>query len=130
MERYYQKDIECADREQIRAWQSEKLVRQVQHVWNDVPYYREKMKAAGITNQSVFLRAMVLKGYLLKLDLPEIRELLRLMKNLTNNVNQMAKRLNEQGNIYETEMDGIQQRMDELWDAMNQILTKLEGSKE
>ena len=73
---------------------------------------------------------MVLKGYLLKLDLPEIRELLRLMKNLTNNVNQMAKRLNEQGNIYETEMDGIQQRMDELWDAMNQILTKLEGSKE
>ena len=88
------------------------------------------MKAAGITNQSVFLRAMVLKGYLLKLDLPEIRELLRLMKNLTNNVNQMAKRLNEQGNIYETEMDGIQQRMDELWDAMNQILTKLEGSKE
>ena len=52
------------------------------------------------------------------------------MKNLTNNVNQMAKRLNEQGNIYETEMDGIQQRMDELWDAMNQILTKLEGSKE
>lgn len=88
------------------------------------------MKAAGITNQSVFLRAMVLKGYLLKLDLPEIRELLRLMKNLTNNVNQMAKRLNEQGNIYETEMDGIQQRMDELWDTMNQILTKLEGSKE
>ena len=49
MERYYQKDIECADREQIRAWQSEKLVRQVQHVWNDVPYYREKMKAAGVT---------------------------------------------------------------------------------
>lgn len=91
---------------------------------------REKMKAAGVTNQSVFLRAMVLKGYLLKLDLPEIRELLRLMKNLTNNVNQMAKRLNEQGNIYETEMDGIQQRMNELWDAMNQILTKLEGSKE
>ena len=73
---------------------------------------------------------MVLKGYLLKLDLPEIRELLRLMKNLTNNVNQMAKRLNEQGNIYETAMDGIQQRMDELWDAMNQIFTKLEGSKE
>lgn len=72
----------------------------------------------------------MLNGYLLKLDLPEIRELLRLMKNLTNNVNQMAKRLNEQGNIYETEMDGIQQRMDELWDAMNQILTKLEGSKE
>ena len=48
---------------------------------------RQKMKFAGIENQSAFLRAMVLKGYLLKLDLPEIRELLRLLKNLTNNVN-------------------------------------------
>ena len=53
MANYYQKDIECADREQIRAWQSEKLVRQVQHVWNDVPYYREKMKAAGVTPDDI-----------------------------------------------------------------------------
>ena len=53
MARYYQKDIDCADREQIRAWQSEKLVRQVQHVWNDVPYYREKMKAAGVTPDDI-----------------------------------------------------------------------------
>jgi hypothetical protein len=91
---------------------------------------QKKMKTFGLRKKSAFFRAMVLNGYLLKLDLQEIRELLRLMKNLTNNVNQMAKRLNEQGNIYETEMDGIQQRMDELWDTMNQILTKLEGSKE
>ena len=87
---------------------------------------RQKMKAAGIENQSAFLRAMVLKGYLLKLDLPEIRELLRLMKNLTNNVNQMARRLNEHGSVYETEMDDILRRMDELWDIMNLILTRLE----
>ena len=87
---------------------------------------RKKMKAAGIENQSAFLRAMVLKGYLLKLDLPEIRELLRLVKNLTNNVNQMARRLNEHGSVYETEMDDILRRMDELWDIMNRILTRLE----
>ena len=74
---------------------------------------QKKMKAFGLRKKSAFFRAMVLNGYLLKLDLPEIRELLRLMKNLTNNVNQMAKRLNERGNIYETEMEGIQQRMDE-----------------
>ena len=87
---------------------------------------RKKMKAAGIENQSAFLRAMVLKGYLLKLDLPEIRELLRLLKNLTNNVNQMARRLNEHGSVYETEMDDILRRMDELWNIMNRILTRLE----
>ena len=54
---------------------------------------QKKMKAFGIRNMSTLFRAMVLNGYLLKLDLPEIRELLRLMKNLTNNVNQMARRL-------------------------------------
>ena len=46
MERYYQKEIECASREQIRTWQDERLVRQVRHVWDNVPYYRAKMEAA------------------------------------------------------------------------------------
>ncbi len=40
MERYYQPEIECASREEIIALQNEKLVRQVKHVWDNVPYYR------------------------------------------------------------------------------------------
>ena len=87
---------------------------------------RQKMKAAGIENQSAFLRAMVLKGYLLKLDLPQIRELLRLMKNLTNNVNQMAKSLHEHGSIYETEIDDIKEQLDRHWDILRMILKKME----
>ena len=90
----------------------------------------KKMKAFGIRKKSAFFRAMVLNGYLLKLDLPEIREVLRLMKNLTNNVNQLARRLNEHGNIYETELYDIRQRMDALWNVMNQILTRLEGTQD
>ena len=49
MERYYQKEIECASREQIRAWQDERLVRQVQNVWDNVPYYRRKMEEKSLT---------------------------------------------------------------------------------
>jgi len=49
MERYYQPEIECASQEQIKAWQDERLVKQVQHVWDNVPYYRKKMEAAGVT---------------------------------------------------------------------------------
>lgn len=48
MERYYQKEIETADREQILAWQNERLVRQVRHVWDNVPYYRKKMEEKGL----------------------------------------------------------------------------------
>lgn len=49
MERYYQPEIECASREQIRAWQDERLVEQVKHVYNHVPYYRKKMEEKGLT---------------------------------------------------------------------------------
>ena len=49
MERYYQPEIECASREQILAWQNERLVKQVQHVWDNVPYYRKKMEEKGVT---------------------------------------------------------------------------------
>ena len=49
MERYYNKEIECAPREQLRAMQSERLVSQVRHVWDNVPYYRQKMEEAGVS---------------------------------------------------------------------------------
>ena len=49
MEHYYQPDIECASREDMIALQNEKLKKQVQHVWNDVPYYRKKMEKKGVT---------------------------------------------------------------------------------
>ena len=48
MERYYQPEVECASREQIKAWQDERLVKQVKHVWDNVPYYRAKMEAKGV----------------------------------------------------------------------------------
>ncbi len=48
MERYYQKDIECASRDEIRSLQDRRLVEQVHHVWNNVPYYRQKMEALGV----------------------------------------------------------------------------------
>ena len=53
MERYYQKDIECASREQIRAWQNERLVKQVHNVWDNVPYYRRKMEEKGLTPEDI-----------------------------------------------------------------------------
>ena len=49
MANYYQPEIETASREQILAWQNERLVKQVQHVWDNVPYYRAKMEEKGIT---------------------------------------------------------------------------------
>ena len=87
---------------------------------------RKKMEALGIRNESAYMRALALNGYILKLDLPQIREMLRLLGNMTNNLNQIAKRLNAHGNLYETEIEEIQQKQDELWEMMRQLLSILE----
>ena len=87
---------------------------------------RKKMEALGIRNESAYMRALALNGYILKLDLPQIREMLRLLGNMTNNLNQIAKRLKAHGNLYETEIEEIQQKQDELWKMMRQLLSILE----
>ncbi len=53
MEHYYQPEIECASREEIIKIQNEKLVKQVRHVWDNVPYYRKKMEEKGVTPDDV-----------------------------------------------------------------------------
>ncbi len=86
----------------------------------------EKMKQLEIRNMSAFLREMVLNGYVLKLDLPQLREMIRLLANLTNNVNQIARRVNEHGSIYESEIDEIQENVNLLLGMMNQLLSTLQ----
>ena len=53
MERYYQPEIETASQEQIKSWQDERLVNQVKHVWDNVPYYRKKMEEKGVTPDDI-----------------------------------------------------------------------------
>ena len=53
MEHYFQPEIECASREQIRQWQDERLVKQVKHVYDNVPYYRAKMEEKGVTPEDI-----------------------------------------------------------------------------
>lgn len=90
---------------------------------------QKKMNMLGIRNKSVYMRALALNGYILKLDMPQIREMLRLLGNMTNNLNQIAKRLNAHGNLYETEIEEIQQKQDELWKMMHQLLSILERTR-
>ena len=90
---------------------------------------RKKMEALGIRNESAYMRALALNGYILKLDLPQIREMLRLLGNMTNNLNQIAKRLNAHGQMYETEIEEVQQKQNELWVMMHQLLALLDRSE-
>ena len=88
---------------------------------------RQKMAQLGTNNLGVYLRKMAMDGYIVKLDLPELTELLSLLRRTSNNINQVARRVHETGNIYDTDLEDILQKQKELWDGVNEILSCLGG---
>lgn len=84
-----------------------------------------KMEQVGTENLSAYLRKIAIDGYILKLDLPELREMISLLRRSGNNLNQIARRLNETGRFYAADMEDILQRQEQLWQAANTILTRL-----
>ncbi len=86
---------------------------------------KEKMARIGVTNQEAFIRKMILDGLVVKLDLPELKQMISLLRYTSNNINQIAKRLNESGRIYDTDLADIQERQTQLWELANGILLKL-----
>lgn len=85
----------------------------------------EKMARFGTTNMAAYLRKMALDGYVVRLELPELREMVSLLRRSSNNLNQIAKRFNETGRIYDTDLEDIRQHQEQLWQKANEILTKL-----
>ncbi len=53
MSKYYQPEIETMPYEEMQKLQSERLVKQVKHVWDNVPYYRKKMEEMGVTPDDI-----------------------------------------------------------------------------
>lgn len=88
---------------------------------------RQKMAQLGTNNLGVYLRKMAIDGYIIKLELPELSELLSLLRRTSNNVNQIARRVHETGNIYDTDLEDILQKQQELWAGVNEILSRLGG---
>ena len=85
----------------------------------------EKMFSMGIRSLSAYIRKMALDGYCLNLDLPQLRRMAYLLQNCSNNLNQVAKRVNESGKIYAADLADLRTRLDELIDIGKQILSKL-----
>ncbi len=86
---------------------------------------REHMEEAGIENMSAFIRKMAIDGYVIRLDLSDVNEVSRLLRINTNNINQIAKKANETGNIYYSEIKRIQNGQDQIWMMMKAILQRL-----
>lgn len=86
---------------------------------------KEKMAELGVQNMSAYIRKMALDGYCIRLDLQEVKELVRLLRICSNNLNQYAKRANETGSIYQEDIQDLRERLDAIWTLGKEILTRL-----
>lgn len=84
-----------------------------------------RMQEIGTTNREAYLRKIAIDGMLVRLEVPELKEIVSLMRRTSNNVNQIARRLNETGRIYEVDITDVQNQQEQLWDMLNSLITKI-----
>lgn len=84
-----------------------------------------RMALVGTDNLSAFLRKLALDGRIVLLDMDEIKTLVSLLRRTSANVNQIAKRVNSTSRVYENDLAEIQNRLGEVWLALDDVLRKL-----
>ena len=89
----------------------------------------DRMELVGSSNMSAYLRKMALDGYVINLNIPELDETISLLRYSSNNINQIAKRVNATGVIFKNEVDEIQKSQSEIWCMLDKIIAKFSKIK-
>ena len=85
----------------------------------------QKIQQSGIKNREAFMRKMLLEGYVLSLELPELKEILRLTRYTSNNVNQLARHAHETGRYYIEDIEQMVRNQEAIQDALKEVLNRL-----
>lgn len=86
---------------------------------------RDRMKEAGVHFMGPFIRKLALNGYIVRLYTTEIQEMTSLLRRCSNNLNQIAKKANATGSIYGADVAEMQNRQEEIWETMKELLARL-----
>lgn len=86
---------------------------------------QEKMDLVGTENMSAYLRKMAIDGQIIKLDLPGLKEARVLLRHTSDNMNQLTRRVNANGRVYNEDIADLQVSIDRIWDSFNSVLQKL-----
>lgn len=96
---------------------------------DEMELIQQKMAQFGTKNLSAYLRKMAVDGYVVQLDLPELKELVSLLRRSSNNLNQLTRRVHETGRIYDADLEDLRQGQEKLWKAAEHILSALAALK-
>lgn len=87
----------------------------------------EKMRQIPTMNLSAYSRKMLINGYIIVLDLQEVKAHTAQLQKIGGNLNQITKRINETERIYDNDMDELKRLMDEVWKLERQLLLQFKG---
>lgn len=85
----------------------------------------KRMEQVGTDNMAAYLRKMAIDGYVVKLELPELRDLVSQLRRTSNNFNQIARRVNSTGRIFAEDIAEMKDNIERVWEAENRVLEKL-----
>ena len=86
---------------------------------------RDRMEEAGISSLTAYLVRMAIHGYVIVMDLSDLKEILRLLQISGNNLNQYARRANETGSIYHEDIEELKNNQKEILQEMRKVLDRL-----
>lgn len=95
-------------------------VNEQEHEW-----IKRRMKQIGVTNMRAYLLKMAVDGRYIHIELDSVKERNTLLRNISNNINQIAARANATGNVYAADIDEIKERQTEIWEQQQAIMEKL-----
>ena len=84
----------------------------------------EKFRVSGMKSKSAFLRKLILYGYVYDVDYSYLRNYNTELGRISSNLNQIAKRINSTGNIYQEDMDEVKEVMNQVWHTQKSMLSK------
>ena len=85
----------------------------------------KRMEQAGTNNMAAYLRKMAIDGYVVKLELPELRDMVSSLRRTSNNFNQIARRVNSTGRIYAEDIHEMKTLLERQWEIGNRVLESL-----
>ena len=87
--------------------------------------FNRKFRNSGMKSRSDFFRKMIFQGYIVKFSEFELKELIRLARNISNNINQIAVRANSGGGVYADDIAEIRKGVDQLWQPLRYFQSQL-----
>lgn len=87
----------------------------------------QKMSALGTNNLRAYLRKMAVDGYVVQVDMSSVVELVKLLRSISNNVNQIARRCNSTHNLYAQDVEDLRKGYAAVWQAISELLRKFES---